>query len=117
MNLSGTLDRVSTGNVKTLYPFWNKHTEEISKKLWLPKNVGLHTSLSNEPLLRTEKDDDGKKMKTENDDENDNGKKIKTENDDKNDDVEGKKMKTRKIRMYPTLEEKEKLRKWIGTVR
>ncbi|RIB06787.1 hypothetical protein C2G38_2115293, partial [Gigaspora rosea] len=50
-------------------------------------------------------------------DENDDGKKMKTENDDENDDVEGKKMKTRKIRMYPTLEEKEKLRKWIGTVR
>src|ERR1044071_9935231 len=55
-NSSRTSDQVSTGNARVSHPFWNNHTEEISRRLWLPARTGSTASLlnlSNRSLLST----------------------------------------------------------------
>src|SRR5581483_11732526 len=131
-NSSRTSDQVSTGNARVSRPFWNNNTEEISRRLWLPARTGSATSLLNlsngsllstiqrswysvqtstlmipnpvslprsyyQSLLSSRQDTMGSDQpKIENDEE---------------------RLKTRKIRIYPMPEEREKLRKWMGTVR
>ena len=46
-NSSRTSDQVSTGNARVSRPFWNNHTEEISRRLWLPARTGSAASLLN----------------------------------------------------------------------
>jgi putative transposase len=42
-----TLDRVSTSTERTLKPFWNQQSEEMSKKLWLPTEIDCVDSVLN----------------------------------------------------------------------
>ena len=117
---------------KVLRPFWNDRTKEISRRLWLPTRTVSAVSLLNwsngslvntiqrswysvrtstlmipnpvslpriyyQSLLSLQQDTtDSDQLKIENDEE---------------------RLKTRKIRIYPTPEEREKLRKWMGTAR
>src|SRR5436305_857105 len=116
----------STGNTRVLRPFWNNHTEEISRRLWLPARTGSAALLLNwsngsllstiqrlwylvqtstliipnpvsllrtyyQSLLSSQQDTTGSDQ-------------LRIENDEE-------KLKTQKIRIYLTPEEREKLRK------
>ena len=121
-----TLGLVSTGKEKALKPFWNKQCQEKSQKWWLPTKTdyvgsdlnclktSLPTIMSNSLFTIEQKTNPHKKN-------------LQTtlfpsfmfspvKNMEK-EDINEEMIRAKKIRLYPNVEQKEILRKWMGTTR
>ncbi len=123
MNLSQTSDLVSTLNGKGLTPFWTNYSMELSKKLWLPQKIDLpgsdltclktslldsvqHSYISIQPNSPAQK-------------KNCQATSYQSLQFSQQD-IMGKeniKYKTRRIRFYPTKEQKIYFNKCFGTTR
>lgn len=127
--LSMTLDQDLTGTEKAYSPFWTKSLTELSKKLWSPiktdcvdsdlncyngcsKNLTANSWFSTNlqtPLLKSNCPKTSFPLSTSLQ------QKIMECEVPKTEKLEM--LKAKKIKLYPTTQEKEKLMKWFGAVR
>ena len=109
------------GKEKDLRPFWNEQVEEESKKWWLPTeidSVDLHLNSSSSSLRCTESNSLFSILKRENP-QNKNLLRTSfpssTSTPVETWEEEG--IRARKIRLYPTPNQKKTLKQWMGTTR
>ena len=110
-----------TGKDQGLKPFWSPACTEISQSLWLPTETdcaGLHSSLSKSLWTTTTSNSWFSTQKLENPAQMNSQKTfspsymfIRTEKWEK----EG--IRARKIKLYPTVDQKKLLKSWMGTAR
>ena len=111
-----------TGKEKDFKPFWNTQCQEISQKLWLPIEIGYvgsHLNFWNGSSIKTELNSwflmgimNNQKTKNSLTTYSPSFISIpvgKTENQDIR--------RTKKIRLYPTQEQRKTLKEWMGTRR
>ena len=116
-----TLARELTGKEKDFKPFWNQQCLENSKKLWLPIEtdyVDLHSNSSNSYLKVVESNSSFSILKMENP-QNKNC--LRTYSPSFTfthvDQWVNEDTRTKKIRLYPNVNQRKILKNWLGTTR